>query len=45
MGLSCAGSLIHGLFSIVNTAVLHDAGLAESMDEELHIWRADSKYT
>ena len=42
MGLNCVGPLICELFSI-NTTVLHDLQLVESVDAEPWIWRANYK--
>ena len=40
-GLNCAGPLIHGSFSVVNTIVLYDLRLVESEDVERWIRRND----
>lgn len=41
--LNCVGPLTLGFFSIVNTVVLHNPWLVQSMDTEPQIWRANCK--
>ena len=41
MGLNCMGPLIHGIFSVNTTTILHDLLLVESTDAETQIQRAE----